>query len=331
MSGHRRRLVGAVVATAAVALTASACVRVEAPDAAPPSAQMTTPTPEGWARGDTDPVDSENSGTCEASGSLRPPAVMPAPNRMPRGSTMEAIHQRGVLIAGVDIGSNLFSFRDPATGEIEGFDIDVAREMARAIFGDPNRIEFRILSSSERISALETNSVDIVVKTMSITCDRLDDVAFSTVYFEASQRILTLQGSPITGVSDLAGRRVCVARGTSSARRIEELAPKAQIYTTGTWADCLVALQQNQTDAISTDDAILAGLAAQDPYARVVGSSLGVEPYGIGINKDHTDLVRFVNGVLAQMRADGRWYQLYDTWLSILGPAGYPPQPTYRD
>ena len=92
-----------------------------------------------------------------------------------------------------------------------------------------------------------------------------------------------------------------------------------------TWADCLVALQQRQVDAVSTDDSILAGLVAQDPYLHIVGPSLNEEPYGIGINLQNTGLVRFVNGTLERIRRDGTWNTLYRKWLTVLGPrAGAP-------
>jgi polar amino acid transport system substrate-binding protein len=97
------------------------------------------------------------------------------------------------------------------------------------------------------------------------------------------------------------------------------------------WTDCLVMLQQGQVDAISTDDAVLAGLATQDPNVEVVGDSIAVEPYGIGIKKENEDLVRFVNGVLDEMRADGTWNGLYDKNLRSLGPSPGPPTPRYQD
>ena len=96
-----------------------------------------------------------------------------------------------------------------------------------------------------------------------------------------------------------------------------------------TWADCLVALQQRQVDAVSTDDTILAGLVAQDPYLHIVGPSLNEEPYGIGINLENTGLVRFVNGTLERIRRDGTWNTLYRKWLTVLGPAPAPPVPRY--
>jgi len=90
-------------------------------------------------------------------------------------------------------------------------------------------------------------------------------------------------------------------------------------------------LQQSQADAISTDDVVLSGLAAQDPDLQVVGPSLGIEPYGVGVKKGNEDLVRFVNGALAQIRADGTWERLYATWLRSLGPSPGPPEARYQD
>ena len=90
-------------------------------------------------------------------------------------------------------------------------------------------------------------------------------------------------------------------------------------------------LQQGQVDAISTDDVVLSGLAAQDPNLEVVGPSIAVEPYGVGIRKESSDLVRFVNGVLDEMRADGTWQRLYDARLNSLGPSPGPPAARYQD
>lgn len=308
----------------------SGCVDFPAPPSPGPSATAEVPEPLG-SEFDVAKEAPPNSSSCDATQSLRPAAQQPEPARMPPGSTMDAIFRRGRLIVGTDIGSNLFSFRDPITGDIQGFDVDLAHEISRAIFNDPNRIEFRVLSSSERINALRNQEVDVVIKTMSITCDRLRDISFSAPYYVASQRILALRGSGITGPEQLANKRVCAARGTTSIGRMQQIQPRAKMVTTTTWADCLVMLQQAQVDAVSTDDAILAGLATQDPWAQVVGPSLGQENYGVGMPVGHDDMVRFVNGTLAELRASGRWQDMYDQWLSILGPGYGAPQPTYRD
>ncbi|ORB85272.1 ABC transporter substrate-binding protein [Mycobacterium kansasii] len=266
------------------------------------------------------------SENCNPTASLRP-----FPTKAEADAAVADIRARGRLIVGLDVGSNLFSFRDPITGDITGFDVDIAGEVARDIFGSPSRVEYRILSAAERITALKTSQVDIVVKTMTINCERRKLVNFSTVYLDANQRILAPRDSPISKVSDLSGKRVCVARGTTSLRRIQEIAPPPVIVSVVNWADCLVAMQQREIDAVSTDDSILAGLVEEDPYLHIVGPDMANQPYGIGINLDNTGLVRFVNGTLERIRTDGTWNTLYRKWLSVLGPAPVPPQPRYLD
>ncbi|MFF2108301.1 glutamate ABC transporter substrate-binding protein [Rhodococcus koreensis] len=268
--------------------------------------------------------------TCGASASLRPGPPVPA-GAVPPGRLVADIVARDRLIVGVDQDTNLFSFRDPTTDTLEGFDVDMAREVARDLLGDPAKVEFRLLTPGGRLDALEKNQVDIVAQTMTITCQRAERVAFSTVYLEAYQRVLVTEGSGIAGSADLAGRRVCAATDTTSLATIRRVQPQATIVAVPDWADCLMVLQQRQADAVSTDDAILAGLAAQDPTLEIVGPSLETQPYGIGINKTNTDLVRLVNGTLDRLRVDGTWMRLHDRWLTVLGPVAGPPTPTYRD
>jgi hypothetical protein len=106
---------------------------------------------------------------------------------------------------------------------------------------------------------------------------------------------------------------------------VQQITPPPIIVTVVTWADCLVALQQREVDAVTTDDSILAGLMAQDPYLHIIGPSMGQEPYGIGINLTNTPLVRFVNGTLDRIRRDGTWNTLYRKWLTVLGRRRRPP------
>lgn len=285
----------------------------------PPLPAAAAPAPETSA---APPTPEKDCG--DPTASLRPFPDTPMP-------TVDAIRARGRLVVGLDTGSNLMSFRDPATGAIEGFDVDVAREISRDLFGDPNRLDYRILTSANREKALQESMVDIVAKTMTITCDRKERVAFSSEYFAAQQRVLVVKGSAIRSAADLDGKRVCVVRGTTSLTRLQKVAPTAEILTVPMWSDCLVVLQQRQVDAVTTDDTILAGLASQDPYLEIVGDSMGAEPYGIGITKTNEDLVRFVNRTLERIRGDGTWTRMYDRWLSVLGPSPAPPSAVYQD
>jgi polar amino acid transport system substrate-binding protein len=322
-----RRATNLGTALLAALLLLSGCGQSE-PLVPTPGVTLAPPTPAGMEELPPEvarqPAPDEED--CDLTASLRP-----FDTQAEADEAVANIKARGRLIVGLDIGSNLFSFRDPITGEITGFDVDIAGEIARDIFGTPSQVEYRILSSEDRVAALQDNEVDVVVKTMTITCARKKLVNFSTPYLMANQRILVPRNSSISGPADLSGKQVCVVKGTTSLERMQEITPPPIIVGVVTWADCLVALQQSQVDAISTDDLILAGLVGQDPYLRIVGPSLNAEPYGIGINLENTGLVRFVNGTLERIRADGTWNTLYRKWLTVLGPASAPPVAKYSD
>jgi polar amino acid transport system substrate-binding protein len=260
--------------------------------------------------------------SCDATASLRP-STAPAP-------TVEAIRRRGWVIVGIDQNTNPLSFRDPVTGELRGFLVDLSHEVARDLVGDPNKVDFRLLTEPERMPAVQNNTVDILTKATSITCPRAEQIAFSTVYFEGHQRLLVPRGSPVRGPADLAGKRVCSGLATTSIATVARVAPAATIVGVQNFDDCLVALQQGQVDAASTDDSLLVGMAGQDPNLEIVGPALENEPYGIGVNKSEEDLVRAVNASLERIRRDGTWEALYHKWFSMLGPAS-PPEPKYRD
>lgn len=221
-----------------------------------------------------------------------------------------------------------FGYLNPFDGQIEGFDIDMLHAVSAAIFGNPNKIRFVAISDAQRIPAVQSGEVDIVAHTMTITCARLRQVDFSTVYFEAAQRILVLRDSHIEGVNDLYGRRVCATTGSTSLTYLQ--GPDAGATAVGVpyWTDCLVRLQQGDVAAISTDDSILAGLAAQDPYTEIVGPPLTSEPYGLAVSKQHPDFVRFVNAVLAKLRSDGLWAASYKRWIG--SPVPSPPPARYQ-
>jgi len=261
--------------------------------------------------------------------SLRP-TELPTPGRMPRGSFMRRIEQRGHLVAGVDQNTLLYGYLDPFTGRLQGLEIDLLRNLATAIFGNPNAIDFKVLTTAdERLQDVEDGSVDVVADAVTINCERLQDVAFSTVYYDAQQRILVPSSAKARGVQDLGGKRVCARAGTTSLDNITKQPSHPIPFPVEQRTDCLVALQEGRVDAITSDDSILRGFQVQDPYTKLVGSSLEPEPYGMVIAKSHPDFVRFVNGVLARMRADGSLKALYHKWLGTSAP--HVPRAQYRN
>lgn len=252
------------------------------------------------------------------------------------GPAVRRIKARGKLIAGVDQNSYRWGYRDPATNELSGFDIDLVHAIAKDILGDPDKVVFLTIPTNRRIPAVQSGKVDIVARTMTVNCTRIGQVAFSTAYFEAGQQVLVPKGSPVKAFDDsLKGKKVCTAEGSTAEAKVREEPHGSTLVTVPNHLDCLVRLQLGQVDAVVNDNALAAGQAAQDPSVQLVGKPFTTEPYGVAMNLKDVDLVRRVNKVLEDYRSGGAnspWMKAYQHWLaSGLGEADAPPAPKYRD
>lgn len=323
------RTVGGL-AVAVVLSFATACT--PAPAARPRAVPMVAvPRPAGVHDPAVVPTEAPPVDDCDRRASLRPPAQLPRPGRMPSGSTMARIAHNGRLVVGVSQTTYLFGYRDPFSGALRGLDIDIAREIAAAIFGRPDRVQFWSTTSAQRIPFITSGHVDLIVRTSSMTCERWRQVSFSSQYYQAEQRLLVPGNSTVRGIDDLGGKKVCAAAGSTDLAVVAAARSRPVPVSAPEVTDCLVMMQLGQVDAISNDDALLMGFVAQDPNSRIVGPSLDHEAYGIMMAHEAPDLVRFVNGVLARMRADGSLAALYRRWLPP--GAALPPVPAarYRD
>jgi polar amino acid transport system substrate-binding protein len=266
------------------------------------------------------------------------------------GDKVEEIQERGQLIVGVDQNSYRWGFRETETeteGEsggdgtdIVGFDIDLVEAIAESLLGEDPNILYRAIPTAQRIPAIQTGQVDMVVRTMSITCERWNDVAFSTAYFETGQQLLAPVASGITGVDEsLNGATVCSGEDTTAQEVLQqaqsEELPDMELVFRDNHLDCLVAVQLGQADALMTDSALAAGHAAQDPAVHLVGDEITAESYGVAMNLDDVDLVRWVNGVLEDYTSGtlSPWQVSYNDWLAAYMPDATPapPEPLYRD
>lgn len=272
----------------------------------------TTPTPECG-----DPV-----------ASFEPTGTLPRPGSMPAGSFMKEIQDRGRMIVGVSADTLLFGARNPLNGEIEGFDIDVLHQVAAALLGDPDAIEFKVITYADRIPSLQNETVDIVAHTMTINCARWQLISFSSEYYHAGQKVLVGRDNVAKEIEELDGQRVCAAEGSTN---IDNLKAYPDVVAVGVvdLTDCLVLFQQGQVDGITGDDTVLEGFAAQDPYAKVIGRLFTDEPYGLGINQSHPEFVQFVNLVLERVRSDGTWFEIYRRWLGPVPNGTVPPRAVY--
>jgi polar amino acid transport system substrate-binding protein len=313
----RRVLIAIASATIAIA-TLTACDSGGSNDDSAPSTTTVELAPTKPEPNCGDPRDS-----------FAPEASRPAPGQMPDGSFMKKIQDRGRLIVGVAADNYLFSFQNPQTGQLEGFDIDVAKRVAREIFGtDQDRIEYRVMTFAERIPALENDDVDMVADIMTINCTRWGQISFSSQYYDAGQRILVRRDSKVKTVNDLNGKRVCVGDGSTSQDNMKKY-PKVKVVVVDDVSDCMVLFQQGAVDALVSDDTVLVGFAKQDPYAKVIteGDPLSSEPYGLGVKKEHPEFVRFINSVLEDARRDGSWKRWYADNLG--NPVPEPPPARY--
>jgi polar amino acid transport system substrate-binding protein len=325
----RARLRAAVLAFAALtaAAVAAGCAAPAASPAAPAASgtAVATQAPAAPASAASASPAASTAATCNVYASSLEPS--PGSAQVTTGSFMAKIKQRGYLIAGVDANTYHFEYFNPRNGSFEGFDIDMIRAVAQAIFGNPDQVQYKAITNAERGPDVNNGTVDIVAHTYTITCDRLKQVAFSTVYFDAHRRVLVLDSSHANGLNDLRGQSVCATTGSDAIASIESAPSHPKVVTAPYITDCLVMLQQGQVAAICSDNTILESLAAQDPFTKIVGPDLTDEPYGLAIAKDHPDFVRFVNAVLQNERNSGAWKASYVKWVG--SPAPKPPPVGY--
>jgi len=217
-----------------------------------------------------------------------------------------------------------------ADGTFSGFDVEVAKYVAKELGVDPTKIEFVEANSAQREDLIAKGQVDYIVATYSITDARKEKVNFAGPYFIAHQDLLVKSdNTDITGPEAMSGKILCSVTGSTSAQKIKDkYATDVALQEYPTYSDCVDALLTGSIDAVTTDDVILAGFAAQHPgELKVVGKGFSDENYGIGLAKGDAAGTAAVNAAIAKMIADGSWKQaLEDT----VGPSGYtiPAAPT---
>ncbi len=277
-----------------------------------------------------------------ASANCSPPATAsypPSSLSAKSGPAVSRIIKNKRLVVGISADSRLLGSRNLLTRQFQGIDIEMAKRVSTALFGDskPEHLVFKTINAAQRIELLQKDQIDMVARAMTMTCDRWNQVAFSQPYFVATQRVLVRDGSRETSLQALsdagtkpgaAKRKVCATSGSTSIQRLTPQAyPGIQPVGVSLTTDCMVRWQQGQVDAITGDDAILAGLAQQDPAAKVEGpTDVGSEPYGLAVKKENRDLVAFLNALLEQMRSNGDWKRAYAAsgLEAVLGPKDQP-------
>ncbi|WP_345912369.1 transporter substrate-binding domain-containing protein [Bacillus velezensis] len=230
--------------------------------------------------------------------------------------TLASIKDRDKIIFGVKTDTRLFGLKNPSSGDIEGFDIDISKQLAKDILGDEKKAEFKEVTSKTRIPMLQNGDIDAITATMTITAERKKEVDFSDVYFEAGQSLLVKKGSSIKSTEDLGkGSKVLAVKGSTSSQNIRKKAPDASVLEFENYAEAFTALKAGQGDALTTDNAILYGMADENKQYQLTGETFTDEPYGIAVKKGQSGLVKEINASLKKMKADGRYEKIYKKWI----------------
>lgn len=258
---------------------------------------------------DEEPTSGSGAAGGEATTEATPSATA---EKFAADTSLGKIQAKGEITIGVKFDVPPFGIKNPQSGEVEGFDIEMGKAVAAKLGVKPKFIE---AISDNRIPFLENGTADLILSTMTINEERVGQINFSDPYFIARGRVLVPEGSDITGVADLGGKNVCTALGSTYEANLKKQAPDAKLKLVDSYSECFELVQNGAVDAVSTDDVILTGMIIQDPTLSLVGDQLTQEPYGAGIKKDDQEMTDFVNSVFTEVKENGTWMKVYDEWV----------------
>jgi glutamate transport system substrate-binding protein len=258
---------------------------------------------------------------CGSGGEGPNPSPAPVPGATPNGR----------LTIGIPFDQPGIGLKDGTS--YRGFDVETATYVAKALGVPESNITWKEATGATREQLLTSGQVDLVFSTYSITDARKQVVDFAGPYFLAHQDLLVRRNeTEITGPETLNGKDLCSVPGTTSAANVlQRYQGRIRLKELPKFSDCVQALADSQVDAVTTDDVILAGYAAEPQYRgqlKVVGKGFSDESYGVGIRKGNTALRDQANAALKQYVADGSWSRALGITVA---PSGYripdPPNP----
>ncbi len=258
------------------------------------------------------------STAADPSGSTVPYSVA-SDVRLSGSPTFDKIKSDGKIRIGVKEDQPGFGFKDAATGEYSGFDIEIAKWVAASLGYDKSKIEFKPIPSVNRETAIENGDIDYYVGSYSITEKRKKQIDFAGPYFITGQGLMVKKGNTaISSEKDLGGKNVCSVTGSTPIQYVKTNFPNAKTSEFETYSQCVEALKDGRVDAVTTDQGLLLGYASQAPdLLQVVGQPFTIEKYGIGLPKGDSALRKFINNVLSNGKST--WQKIYDITLGTTG------------
>jgi putative glutamine transport system substrate-binding protein len=250
----------------------------------------------------------------------------------PSRSLLNTIRGRGALIVGVKYDLPTFGYLNPRTSELEGFDVDLGKAIARQLLGSESAVVFKQARSADRIGFLNSGQVDLVLSTMTATEDRAKQIDFTRTYYVAGQSLLVRIDSTIASANDLEGKTVCSVAGSTSEAAIRKKAPAAQVVLFASYSECLQAIDTGRADVLTTDDVILLGFVKTSPNRyKVVGGQLTVEPYAGGVARNDPVFLSALDEAIAEIERSGEWMRIYQKNLPGIPPPSSLPPADWRD
>ncbi len=229
--------------------------------------------------------------------------------------TLQDIKARGKLLAGVKTDFPPFGFVDEK-GVNKGFDVDIAKAIAKELFGKEDAVEFVAVTSGNRIAFLTTNKIDIILASMTITEERKKVIDYSIPYFMSGHLILVHKDSKITKYQDLAGKKVATTQGSTGDIVIGELVPTAERIKFQHNSESLQALKDRRVEAFVQDDVLLIDLQKRNPELKIVGwPPFRPAPYGLGVRKGDKEWLDFVDATITKLKKSGEYQKLWDKWF----------------
>ncbi|SDE91305.1 transporter substrate-binding domain-containing protein [Sporomusa acidovorans] len=229
---------------------------------------------------------------------------------------IKAIKDRGVLKVGVKVDVPKFGFKDPASGKVDGFEIDLTRALAKKILGDETKIDVQGVTAKTRGPLLDNGEVDLVIATFTITEERKNSYNFSDPYFTDGVGLLVKKNAGISSLKDLDGKKIGVAQSATSKKALQEAADKLGIKLSflefGTYPEIKTALDAGRIDCFSVDAAILFGYL--DDSTVILADRFSPQQYGVASKKSNTALAKQVNDTISEMKANGELDKLIQKW-----------------
>jgi len=233
--------------------------------------------------------------------------------------SLAEIKKKGVLVVGVKDSTPPFGYIDEKTRQIVGYDIDFVNAIAKKL---GVKVELKPVTSASRMPQLQESHIDIIAATMTKNAERAKVIDFSHAYFVTGQKFITKTGT-VSSLKDMEGKRIGTAKGSTSEQNVAKAIPSAKVLSFDDYPQAFLALQQGKVFAVTTDEAILAGILAKSTVKgkfEIPNVQISDEPYGLGMRKGDTNLVNFVNKTILEMEKSGEAAKIFNKWFGASTP-----------